>query len=310
MAIRPQRSGRQLTMDLVLRPTELAKVRRIVHSQLQDWNLAAQADDVVTVVNELLTNVVEHVPGASCKLILMHKAHLLHVRVSDDYGGMPIKQTPQADRTTGRGLALVDVLTHGCWNVVAQSPGGGKEIHCLFDISQGAPPTKTVSRAHVISEIHRYGIAHPEWLTEVIHYAPLACDHLATGERCGRRCLTVTVGSVVHSGDRVRLLDGALKRQDKSLEAAALRITVEATGLLLEPTETAMPLWIEQRRPALRDNRPQRDRLHFWYLFEASPDSPESPRDRYSWLPIGDLPLTPLRNLVPTAPPRASPYAP
>ncbi|MGW1196368.1 ATP-binding protein [Streptomyces sp. NPDC002536] len=199
MPIHPQRSDRRLTMDLTLRPAELAEVRRIVRAQLHYWNLTAQADDVVTVVNELLTNVVDHVPGARCKLVLEHKAHLLHVRVSDNHRAAPVKQRPNIDRTTGRGLALIDGLTHGCWNVATTSPGEGKEVHCLFDTSQAAPRTETVNAADIVHEIFRYGNAYPGRLTDVLHYTPRACDHLATGRPCNHNCLTVTIGSVVRS---------------------------------------------------------------------------------------------------------------
>ncbi|MGW1196367.1 hypothetical protein ACWD4B_11020 [Streptomyces sp. NPDC002536] len=108
----------------------------------------------------------------------------------------------------------------------------------------------------------------------------------------------------------MRLLGGTLTRQDRSLAAAARRITAEGTRLRLAPTGSAPPLWIEQHRPALRDGPWQQHRLYFWYFFEALPGSPESPRDRYSWLPIADFPLTPLRNLVPAASSRRSPCAP
>lgn len=210
MAIRTRHSDRKITMDLTLRPAELAAVCRIVQGQLHRWDLTVQADDVVTVVNELLANVVDHVPGARCKLTLERKAYLLHVRVSDDHHATPAKQQPNVARTTGRGLALVDGLTHGCWSVLTASSGDGKEVHCLFDISQAAPPTKTVNSADIVHEVFRYGIAHPGRLADIIHYAPHACDHLAADGLCNRYCLAATVGSVVHSGDRLRLLDGVL----------------------------------------------------------------------------------------------------
>ncbi|MEU3752515.1 ATP-binding protein [Streptomyces olivoreticuli] len=302
MAIHTQHSDRQLRMSLVLRPSELAIVRRIVLTQLHAWGLESEADDVLTVVNELLSNVVSHVPGAQCNLTLERKAYLLHVRVSDASRAMPTRQQPGADRTTGRGLALVDALTHGYWKVMPPPLGGkGKEIHCLFDISRATPPVETAKGADVVREIFRYGLAHPNRLPDIIRYTCAACDHLATGEPCTQRCLSVTVGSVARSGDLVRLLNGALTRQDSSPTAAARRITAKGTGLRLEPGPTAAPLWIEQRRPDLQDQQRQRERLHFWYLFEIPPGFPDPQRDGSSWTPVADLSPAPLRDLIPTA---------
>lgn len=304
MAIHTQHSDRRLRMDLVLRPAELAIVRRIARSQLGGWGLAAQSADVLTVVNELLANVVNHVPGARCTLTLERKAYLLHVRVSDNCRSMPVKQQPEDTRATGRGLALVDALTHGCWKVVLPPHGEGKEIHCLFDISQAGPRTEPVKGADIVREIFRYGLERPDQLADIIRHTCGACDHLATGEPCTHRCLDVTVGSVVRSGRLVRLFEGPLTRRDSSPSAAARRVAAKGTALRPEPVPTDPPLWIKHRGPDVHDDRRQRDRLHFWYLFEAPPESPGRQRDPGSWTPIADLPPTPLRSLIPTASPR------
>ncbi|MEX2982267.1 ATP-binding protein [Streptomyces sp. C36] len=301
MAIHTQHSDRQLRMELVPRPSELAIVRRIARTHLHGWGLEAEAADVLTVVNELLTNVMNHAPGAGCKLTLTRKAYLLDLRVSNTSRAMPVKQRPGADSTTGRGLVLVDVLTHGRWKVMPPPPGGkGKEIHCLFDISRATPPTAMVKGADVVREIFCYGLAHPEHLSDVIRYTRGACNHLATGEPCTHRCLDITIGSVVRSGDQARLLHGPLTRQDGSPAAAARRIAAKGTGLWLEPGPTAPPLWIEQRRPVLRDQQRPKARLQFWYLFEAPPGLPDPQRDGSPWTPIADLSPIPLRDLIPT----------
>ncbi len=304
MAIHTRHSDRQLRMDLALRPAELAIVRRIVGTQLHGWGLMAEADDMVTVINELLANVVNHVPGAQCALDLERKAYLLHVRVSDNCRAVPVRQQPEANRTTGRGLELVDALTHGRWKVVPPAIGEGKEIHCLFDISQAATPTPTVKGTDIVREIFRYGLIHPDRLTDIVRHTHNACDHLATGESCNHHCLAVTINAVVRSGDLLRLLDGTLTQQDCSPAAAARRITAKGTGLRLEPGPPGPPLWIEQRRrPGL--SRQEQDQLHFWYLFEAPPGS-QPLTDRSSWMSITDLPPSPLRDLIPTASPQRS----
>ncbi|MEU3351160.1 hypothetical protein [Streptomyces sp. NPDC037389] len=235
------------------------------------------------------------------------KAYLLHVRVSDNCRAKPVRRNARAGRTTGRGLTLVDTLTHGCWKVVAPPPDQsgfkGKEIHCLFDVSQAAPPASTVGGADIVREIFRYGLARPERLAGVIRYTHATCDHLATGEPCTRRCLAVTIGSVIHSSGLVRLLSGPLTHQDGSPAAAAHRITTERTGLQLALEKPPPPLWIEQRRSGPQDGL-HRDRMRFWYFFEAPPGSPELSPDRTAWMPIADILPAPLRDLIPTASPR------
>ncbi|MEU1782415.1 ATP-binding protein [Streptomyces abikoensis] len=305
MTIHTRHADRQLTMELVLRPAELAIARRIARTQLHRWGLTAYADDVVTVVNELLTNVLDHVQDAHCTLTMERKAYFLHLRVSDNCRAKPVRRNPRTGRTTGRGLALVDALTHGCWKVVAPPPGQGqfkgKEIHCLFDVSQAAPPTPTARATDIVREIFRYGLARPEKLASVVRYTRATCDHLATGEPCTRRCLAVTIGSVLHTSGLVRLLSGPLTRQDGSPASAAYRITTERTGLQLVQQEPAAPLWIEQRRSGPHDGS-HRDRMRFWYFFEAPPGSPELSPDRTTWMPITDILPTPLRDLIPAAP--------
>ncbi|MEU1372420.1 ATP-binding protein [Streptomyces triculaminicus] len=309
MAIHTRHSERQLRMELAPRPSELAIVRRIARTQLLSWGLATETEDVLTVVNELLTNVIDHVPGARtrtrCTLTLAPKAYLLHVRVRDSCRAMPVKQEPAADRTSGRGLALVDSLTHGRWKVVLPPLGEGKEIHCLFDISGAAPPPRRVQASDIVREIFRYRLARSDHLPHIIRHTHAACDHLATGETCTRHCLTVTIGSVVRSGLLVRFLDGALTRQDSSPAAAACRITAEGTGLPLEPESAAAPpLWIEERRTDGRSGRQATARLHFWYLFDAPPAYQPPPKDRATWMPLSDLPPTPLRGLIRKTSPR------
>ncbi|MCC3776072.1 ATP-binding protein [Streptomyces sp. UNOB3_S3] len=309
MTIHTRHSDRRLAMELVLRPAELAIVRRIARAQLHRWGLTAYADDVVTVINELLTNVLDHVQDAHCALTMERKAYLLHVRVSDNCRAKPVRRNPRTERTTGRGLTLVDALTHGCWRVVApplgQSEFKGKEVQCQFDVSQAIPPASTLRGADVVRELFRYGIARPERLPGVVRYTRATCDHLATGKSCTRRCLAVTIGSVLHSGGLVRLLSGPLTRQDGSPTAAAHRITTERTGLQLAQEEPTPPLWIEQRQSGPHD-RLQRDRVRFWYFFEAPPGSPELSPDRTTWMPIADILPTPLRDLIPTASSRRS----
>ncbi|MEV4439861.1 ATP-binding protein [Streptomyces sp. NPDC049577] len=304
MTIHTHHSDRKLHMELTLRPVDLATVRRITRSQLHGWGMATTADDILTVVNELLTNVLDHVPSKRCTLTLEHKAYLLHVRIRDDCPGMPVRQRPRASRTTGRRLALVDTLTHGGWKVVRPPDDVGKEIHCLFDVSPAALPTGTVKGGDIVREIFRYGLTHPDRLPQVVRHTRRACDHLATGESCTPWCLAISIGAVVRDGDMACVLEGTLTQEDSSPAAAARRIITRGTGLRLDAgPATAPPLLIEPRPAGASDCTSPRDRLHFWYLFETPPGSPKPSKSNGPWTPVTDLPPTPLQALFPTSTP-------
>ncbi|MBH1934426.1 ATP-binding protein [Streptomyces sp. AV19] len=279
--IRTQLSDRQLTLELTLTPAALHAARHAVHAQLGEWGLDGPTiDDALTVVNELLANVVTHVPDRRCTLRVERRTRALHIRVRDAHRALPVRRDPSADATTGRGLALVGALTGERWHVVP-TPDGGKEIHCLLDLPRTA--RAAVDGTEIVREIFRYGLARPERLRDVVRYTHRACDHRAGGGRCTRRCLRVTVGSVVRAGGQARLLFGGLTPRDVSLTDAAIRVAAGGTGLVLGPGKPP-PLWIEQRSP---------HRLRFWYLFETL----SAVRDA-GWIPVGAIPDTSLREAI------------
>lgn len=279
MAIRAHHTERQFTLELTLQPVELRIIRLALRARLRHWDLHGPlADDVLTVVNELLANVVDHVPDARCTLRVERRAHALHICVRDGHRALPVRRHAPTG-TTGRGLALVGALTRERWHVVPTTDGG-KEVHCLVDIPRAAP---AVRGADVVREIFRYGIARPERLADVVRFTTRACDHRATGRRCTRRCLGVSIGCVIRSGGHVRLARGVLTSRDGSIPAAAGRIAAERAGLVPQPTD-APPMWLEQRPPR---------RLRFWYLFEA----PSAVRDA-GWIPVETIPAVPLREAI------------
>ncbi|GAA0400221.1 ATP-binding protein [Streptomyces luteireticuli] len=279
MAIRTAHTDRGLMLELVLQPVELRIVRHLVRTRLHDWGLHGPlVDDVLTVVNELLANVVGHTPDPRCTLRVERRTHTLHISVRDSHRALPVRRHAPTG-TTGRGLALVGALTRERWHVVPTADGG-KEVHCLLDLPRAAP---AVNGTDVVREIFRYGIARPERLADVVRLTRRACDHRSAGRRCTSRCLRVAVGSVVHAGGRVRLTQGGLSPRDASLPGAAARVAGAGTGLLLAPA-AAPPLWLEQQPP---------HRLRFWYLFEA----PSAVADA-GWIPVGTVPATPLREAI------------
>jgi anti-sigma regulatory factor (Ser/Thr protein kinase) len=89
----------------------------------------ADADSVVLVLTELVTNAVRH-GSAPVTVDLVETAPSLMLCVSDGSGDKPLRPTANTGDEGGRGLPIFDALTRrwGVW----QNPGGGKTVWCEF----------------------------------------------------------------------------------------------------------------------------------------------------------------------------------
>lgn len=102
-------------------------VRRIVRSFLREWEMAELSDDVELGVTELLANVVRHVPGRRCALLLLRRPGGVRVEVADGSAELPCVRVGSApDAESGRGLVLVDAVSEK-WGVQLR-PCGGKSV--------------------------------------------------------------------------------------------------------------------------------------------------------------------------------------
>ncbi|MFI2409806.1 ATP-binding protein [Streptomyces sp. NPDC018947] len=104
-------------------------VRRIVRSHLAEWDLAALTDAVELGVTELLANVVRHVPGRRCTMLLLRQADRggVRVEVRDDSPRLPrLAGEVSDDAEGGRGLVLLEAVAD-TWGV-GPGPGGGKTV--------------------------------------------------------------------------------------------------------------------------------------------------------------------------------------
>ena len=142
--------GELLQYRLVIEPRAARRARHVVESLLEGWRLGGLADDVVSCVSELVTNVYEHtaksataelsvswVPGSSLTVEVRDQdSRLPRRRRTAELGVLPfalidsdadewrIMQLAEA----GRGLALVDAL---CDRLTWQpNTGGGKVVRC------------------------------------------------------------------------------------------------------------------------------------------------------------------------------------
>ncbi|MFI6156914.1 ATP-binding protein [Kitasatospora sp. NPDC051170] len=113
---------------LPYRPESVAAARRFAGSQLREWELDDLMDDAMVIVSELVTNSVE----TCCRtrmFVGLHRPadHIIRVLVGDGSRSMPVMVQAGPDATSGRGLAMVDRLTHGCWGVTPHP--FGKIVH-------------------------------------------------------------------------------------------------------------------------------------------------------------------------------------
>lgn len=130
--------------DLVcdLETTSIGQVRRRVRTLL-DGHLGVCLDDAVLVVDELVSNAIQHGDGPrSCRFALLDDGRGLRIEVSDAGPGVPRLRTP--DSTGGRGLVLVDRLA-SAWGVYWYP--GRKTVWAELDLRSGRAPHLSVARA-------------------------------------------------------------------------------------------------------------------------------------------------------------------
>ncbi|MET9322560.1 ATP-binding protein [Streptomyces sp. NPDC003038] len=114
------------------RPRSAPRARAALHAVLGDWGAG---DDLLhtaeLVLSELVTNAL-HAPAPSDRQVGIRIAHsstdgLLRLEVSDAGSGRPELRHPEPDAEHGRGLQLVDALSHR-WGVSPRAGGIGKTV--------------------------------------------------------------------------------------------------------------------------------------------------------------------------------------
>nr|WP_137994680.1 ATP-binding protein [Streptomyces vilmorinianum] len=108
-------------------------MRRILRIFLSRWGLDHLSDASALALTELVANVVRHVPGRRCTVLILREPHGLRVEVADGMPGPLYAKAAVPLAESGRGLALVEAVTER-WGV--ESSDGGKTVWFECDDSR------------------------------------------------------------------------------------------------------------------------------------------------------------------------------
>jgi anti-sigma regulatory factor (Ser/Thr protein kinase) len=121
-----------VTFRLSRNRSSVPRARALVHAVLGTWGMTeGTVDAAELILSELVTNALR-VPVPSDRQVGVRIARspldgLLRLEVSDAGPGRPEVRTPDADETGGRGLLLVEALSHR-WGVEQRANGIGKTV--------------------------------------------------------------------------------------------------------------------------------------------------------------------------------------
>ncbi|HEY5835119.1 ATP-binding protein [Streptomyces sp.] len=111
-------------------PRSVGRARQFLAHHLDAWGLSRLSDAAQLVVSELVTNAVNHAHPPYGNLISTRLERLesgVRIEVHDSNDHKPERRDATAEEESGRGLALVDVLTGGHWGV-SNREGPGKMV--------------------------------------------------------------------------------------------------------------------------------------------------------------------------------------
>lgn len=105
-------------------------MRRILRTFLVRWDMAELADAAELALTELVANVVRHVPGRGCAVLILRRPEGLRVEVTDGCPH-PVRVSEGGDELTegGRGLLLVEAVTDR-WGTVPLPAGKTVWFEC------------------------------------------------------------------------------------------------------------------------------------------------------------------------------------
>ncbi|MFF6787506.1 SpoIIE family protein phosphatase [Streptomyces filamentosus] len=118
-------------------PDAVMHARRFTARTLRDWSVEEEADAVLLVVSELVTNAIAHTQG-EVQLALTLTGDRVRVAVNDASPRTPVKtENVDWEATGGRGLLLVAAMS-AAWGSIPLS--GGKQVWCDITLSPRIEP--------------------------------------------------------------------------------------------------------------------------------------------------------------------------
>ncbi|WP_128374578.1 SpoIIE family protein phosphatase [Streptomyces cavernae] len=114
-------------------PEAVGHARRFTRRTLRAWNLTAEADTILLVVSELVTNALIHTAG-QVRMDLTHINDRFRVAVADASPRTPVKSPNLSwESTGGRGILLVEAMSES-WGTLPVS--GGKQVWAEIVVGQ------------------------------------------------------------------------------------------------------------------------------------------------------------------------------
>ncbi|APE21302.1 ATP-binding protein [Streptomyces venezuelae] len=104
-------------------------MRRILRMFLTRWELDRLADAAGLALTELVANVVRHVPGRHCAVLILREPYGLRVEVADAVPGAVHAKAADPLDAGGRGLVLVEAVTDR-WGVDERADGKTVWFEC------------------------------------------------------------------------------------------------------------------------------------------------------------------------------------
>lgn len=104
-------------------------MRNILRIFLTRWELDRLSDSGTLALTELVANVVRHVPGRRCSVLILREPHGLRVEVADSVPGTVFAKLAGPLEESGRGLALVEAVTDR-WGVDETADGKTVWFEC------------------------------------------------------------------------------------------------------------------------------------------------------------------------------------
>jgi anti-sigma regulatory factor (Ser/Thr protein kinase) len=132
--------GRYVSVELAPEPASAAIARRVARDALAAWGLEHVSDDAQLIISELSSNAIAaSVPAVRSRpaiiVAIHHVPPEIRIYAWDNGPGKPEPSDPGNDSVTGRGLGIIDALTHSEWDWWPTPESGGKVVTASLPIA-------------------------------------------------------------------------------------------------------------------------------------------------------------------------------